>query len=215
MVKKSQQPDSSQNKVITTRVLEDVVSKASSDRVPIIDIVNAMESVGFGLIMMIFAFGIIIPTPPPFPSIIALPLVLFSSQMLRGFSAPKLPKKFANLSVKRSVLAMLVQKSSPWIHRAERFMRPRLSFMLTPNAAKVIGFFALLFSSFVLLPIPLSNFIPGLGVLIISFGLIGKDGLVILGGIVIGLIGVAISTSTLFIGFKVLHYLKDFFANLL
>ena len=70
-----------------------------------------------------------------------------------------------------------------------------------PKVAKrIIGFFVLLFSSFVLLPIPLSNFVPGLGVLIISFGLLGKDGLVIILGIVVGGFGMALSLATLMLG---------------
>ena len=66
-----------QQKIITTQVLEDVVKKSSSDRVSIADIVEAMEGVGFGLAMMIFAFGVIIPMPPPIQGIISIPLVIF------------------------------------------------------------------------------------------------------------------------------------------
>lgn len=189
-----------QHKIITTQVIEDVVNSSSSDRIPVRDLVHAMDSVGFGLVMMIFSFGIIIPTPPPFPSIISIPLVVFALQMTMGHQAPKLPKKFSKLTVKRSVLAMLVNKSSPYIRKVERILRPRLLFMTSHFADRIVGFFVLLFSSFVLLPIPLSNFIPGLGVLIISFGLLGKDGLVILLGIFIGISGIVISLAALILG---------------
>lgn len=193
-----------QHKIITTQVIEDVVNSSSSDRIPFQDLVHAMDSVGFGLVMMIFAFGIIIPTPPPFPSIISIPLVVFSMQMMIGYQAPKLPKKFAKLTVKRSVLAMLVKKSSPYIRKVERILQPRLLFMTSNIADRIVGFFVLLFSSFVLLPMPLSNFIPGLGVLIISFGLLGKDGLVIILGIFVGLAGIAISLAAILLGVEVI-----------
>lgn len=198
-------------KVITTQVIEDVVNATSSDRIPIRDLVDAMDSVGFGLAIMIFAFGIIIPLPPPFPSLIAMPLVVFSLQMIAGYSSPKLPKKFSNLSVKRTVLAMLVQKSSPYIHKVEKILRPRLLFMTSQIAERLVGVFTLLFSSFILMPIPLSNFIPGLGILIISFGLLGKDGLVVILGIVIGLMGVTISISAVIFGVEAFSYLKNLF----
>src|SRR4051812_31149607 len=106
-----------QNKIITTQIIEDIVNSNSSDRIPIRDLIDAMNAVGFGLAMMIFAFGIIIPLPPPFPSLIALPLVIFSLQMILGSRAPKLPKKFSDLSLKRSTLATLVQKSAPHIRK--------------------------------------------------------------------------------------------------
>ena len=200
-----------QGKVIATQVLEDVVNKSSSDRVPIKDLVDAMDSVGFGLAVMIFAFGLIIPLPPPFPSIISIPLVIFATQMIAGYSSPKLPKRFANLSVKRSVLAMLIQKSSPYIRKMEKILRPRLLFMTSPVAERVVGVFILIFSTFVLMPMPLSNFVPGLGVLIISFGLLGKDGLVVICGIVTGLVGVVISISAVLLGVEAFYYIKNFF----
>lgn len=202
MVKKS---------IITTQVIEDVVNKTSNDRIPIRDLVDAMESVGFGLAIMIFAFGIIIPLPPPFPSIISIPLVIFSIQMVMGYAAPKLPKRFSKLSVKRSVLAMLVQRSSPYIRKVERILRPRLAFMTTILAERIVGFFILIFASFILLPMPLSNFIPGVGILVISFGLLGKDGLITILGILIGLTGVTISISAVLLGVEALHYLKNLF----
>ena len=196
-------------KVITTQALEDVVNSSSRDRVRVKDLVEAMHSVGFGLAIMIFAFGLIIPLPPPVPSIISIPLVLFAVQMIAGYSAPKLPKRFAKLSVKRSVLAMLIKKSSPYIRKVEKILKPRISFMTSAFAERIIGVFILIFSGFVLLPMPLSNFIPGLGVLIISFGLLGKDGLVVIFGILVGIAGVAISITAVLIGVEALYYVKD------
>ena len=197
-----------QHKIITTQVIEDVVNNSSADRIPVRDLVHAMDSVGFGLVMLIFSFGIIIPTPPPFPSIISIPLFVFALQMAAGYKAPKLPEKFSKLTVKRSVLAALVNKSSPYIRKVERILKPRLLFMTSSVAERIIGVFVLLFSSFVLLPIPLSNFIPGLGVLIISFGLLGEDGLIIILGIVVGLFGMALSLAILVLG---VEFITSFF----
>jgi hypothetical protein len=198
-------------KIITTQAIEDIVNNTSSDRILVVDLVDSMQTIGFGLVIMLFAFGIIIPLPPPFPSIIALPLVVFSLQMIAGYRAPKLPKRFSNLSVKRSVLVILVQKSSPYIRKVERVLRPRLSFMILPLAERIIGVFSLVFSLFIVLPIPLSNFIPGLGILIISFGLLGKDGLVVICGIIVGTLGVIISATAILVGVEVIYYIKNFF----
>ncbi|NBV05992.1 MAG: exopolysaccharide biosynthesis protein [Proteobacteria bacterium] len=200
-----------QTKVIATQVLEDVVNKSSSDRILLRDLVSAMDSVGFGLAIMIFAFGIIIPLPPPFPSIISVPLVIFAIQMICGYNSPKLPKRFFNISVKRSVLATLIQRSSPYIRKVEKFLKPRLPFVFYRGAERVLGFFIFLFASFILLPIPLSNFIPGLGILIISFGLLGKDGLVTILGVIVGLSGIVISVAALFFGVEFFLYIKNFF----
>ncbi|MSP33836.1 MAG: exopolysaccharide biosynthesis protein [Rickettsiales bacterium] len=198
-----------QKKVIATDAIEGVVNSSSSDRLLITDLMAAMEGVGFGLALMIFAFGILIPLPPPFPSIISIPLVIFSLQMMAGFKSPKLPKRFAKLTIKRSTLATLVRKSSPYIRRVESILRPRFYFMTKPFAERVVGFFVFAFATFILLPMPLSNFIPGFGILIISFGLLEKDGLAVILGIIVGLIGIAISIAAIFLGVEALQYIKD------
>lgn len=202
-----------QTKVIATQVLEDVVNSSSADRVLVKDLVDAMDSIGFGLAVMIFAFAIIIPMPPPLPSIISIPLVIFAAQMMVGYTSPKLPKRFANLSVKRSVLAMLIRKSSPYIRRVEKILKPRLSFMFYPGMERVVGVFIFIFSTFVLLPMPLSNFVPGLGVLIISFGLLGKDGAIVILGIITGITGITISVTAsvtaVMLGVEFFHYIKN------
>jgi len=198
-----------QKKVIATDAIECVVNSSSSDRLPIADLMAAMEGVGFGLAIMIFAFGILIPLPPPFPSLISVPLVIFSLQMMIGFNSPKLPQKFSKLTLKRSTLATLVRKSSPYIMRVEKILRPRFYFMTKPFAERIIGFFVFLFSAFILLPMPLSNFIPGFGILIIAFGLLSKDGLAIIFGIAVGLIGISISVTAVFLGVEALNYIKE------
>ncbi len=202
-----------QNKIITTQAIEDVVNKSSSDRIPIGDLVDAMQAIGFGLVIMVIAFCIIIPMPPPVPSVIAIPLIIFSFQMIVGYASPKLPKRFEKYTVKRSIVAMVVKKSAPYIHKVEHILRPRLGFVTTSIGERVIGVFIFIFSSFIFFPMPLSNFIPGLGILIISFGLLGKDGLVVICGIVVGLIGIAISTTAVLLGVEALYYIKNFFLN--
>jgi hypothetical protein len=198
-------------KAIATDAIEGIVNNSSADRLPIFDLIVAMEGLGFGLAIMVFAFGIVIPLPPPVPGIISLPIVFFSLQMMAGFKSPKLPKKFAKITIKRSTLAMLVRKSTPYIRRVESVLKPRLSFMISPVAERFVGLFIFIFSTFVLLPVPLSNFVPGVGVLTISFGLVAKDGLAVLLGIIIGLTGVSISIAAVLLGVEAFQYLKDLF----
>jgi len=204
-------------KILATEILETVVKNNSSDKISINDLIASMNTGGFGLIMLIFSLPMIFPLPPPFPSIFSIPPVIFSMQMMLGFKAPKLPKKFGNMSIKRVVLANLVEKSIYYLRKAEKLLRPRLYFLSNIIFERIIGFFTFIFSVSVLLPLPLSNFIPGVGVLITSFGLVGKDGLMIITGIVIGTIGLIITISATFFGvefiFKLYHIAEHYIIN--
>ena len=200
-------------KIITTEILEDVVNKTTADKISIVDLVSAMDAGGFGLVMTIFSLPIIIPLPPPFPSFIAVPMALFSFQMMIGCKLPKLPKMLSNISVKRSILAMMVEKSSPYIKKAESFVKPRLKALSSSWFRKVIGFFCFIFSFSVLLPLPLSNFLPGMGVLITAFGLLGGDGAIIILGLFVGCLGILITAIAVFLGVEAFSMIKDFALN--
>ena len=198
-------------RVIATHKIEDFVETSKNDRVKVSDLIDAMEGSGFGLTMMIFSFALIFPLPPPLPSFVSIPLLVFSFQMMVGYKAPRLPKKLSNFTIKRSILATLVRKSTPHIVKIEKFLRPRLLFMMTIIAERVIGALIFIFAAFVIIPMPLSNFIPGLGILVISFGLLGRDGVVIFLGIFIGIIGVLVSILVFLLGFEAFYVIKDWF----
>jgi hypothetical protein len=201
-------------KVITTEILENVVSKTSADKIPIRDLIEAMDVGGFGLIMTIVSLPILIPLPPPFPSLISIPMMIFSFQLMLGFESPKLPKRFSNISIKRSILATIIEKSSPYIRKAESLVHPRLLILSDQFFKRIIGFFCFIFAMSVLLPLPLSNLIPGLGYLLASFGLLGRDGLIIILGLVVGCIGTLFTIIAVFLGVEVFNIVKDWFLQI-
>lgn len=179
-----------------TEVMEGLVNNSQSDSVTIKDLLVAFESKGFGFIIMIFAIGSMIPLPPPVPTIISIPLLIFASQMMLGYDAPRINKKLESFSIERRNLVFIISKSSPYIRKIEVLLKRRFTFMFSPIMKRVIGFFILLFALFIFLPIPLSNFIPALGIAIISLGMIQEDGVVILIGIATGLVGMLICLVT-------------------
>jgi hypothetical protein len=198
-------------RIIATHKIEDFVEASKKDRVKISDLIDSMEGSGFGLTMMIFSFGLIIPLPPPVPSLISIPLLIFAFQMMVGYNAPKLPRSLSNITIKRSILATLVRKSFPYIAKIEKILRPRLLFMMGIVAERVLGALIFIFAGFVMIPVPFSNFIPGLAILIISFGLLGRDGVVIIIGVLVGFIGVLISVLVLLMGLEVFSVIKEWF----
>jgi hypothetical protein len=58
---------------------------------------------------------------------------------------------------------------------------------------RIIGIFSFVFALSISLPLPLTNFPPGWGILIMSLGLLSKDGLTILVGMIVGTVGVGIT----------------------
>ena len=50
----------------------------------------------------------------------------------------------------------------------------------------------------VMLPLPFTNFVPAMGIAVISLGLLEEDGVTIFVGLLIGLVGLAIVAAVLF-----------------
>ncbi len=196
-------------RAVATHKIESFVENTESDRVKISDLIDSMEGAGFGLTLMVFSGALIMPLPPPLPSLVSIPLLIFAFQMMIGLKAPKLPSRFSSYTIKRSLLATTVRKSSPHIAKIEKVLRPRMLFMMTIVAERILGALIFIFAGFVIIPMPFSNFIPGLGILVMSFGLLGRDGLVIFLGIFIGFLGILVSIIVFLLGFEVFHIIKD------
>lgn len=185
-------------------VLTGVVNNHQSDRISFGDLKNALHERGFGLLMVIFSMPISLPLPipPGLTSLPAIPLLIFSIQMLMGLDSPWLPKWISNKTLKRTTLASIVETASPYLMKIEKLLKPRLSFASSRAGEKLIGLFAAVFSVSIMIPVPLTHMVPALGILVMSLGLLSKDGITIIIGMIIGTIGVCISTLVIIMGEK-------------
>jgi hypothetical protein len=185
-------------------VLEHVVSRYSADYISFEEIKIALHERGFGLLMLIFALPLSIPMPvPPGLTLIpAIPLLFFSVQMLLGKNYPWLPKWLGRKKIKRKTLALFIEAASPYLKRIEKLLRPRYSFATSSAGERVVGFFAVIFSLSIANPVPFSNLIPAIGIVLMSLGLLSKDGIPIVIGMIVGSVGVCISIAIIFFGSK-------------
>ena len=188
-----------------------------TDTISLRQIKEALHERGFGLLMVLFVIPccLPIPVPPGVPFIFSIPLLFLSLQMIAGRSDPWLPEWLAKKSFKRSSLAYMVEKAAPILQRIEVLLRPRWSFASKPRGERIVGLviFLLAFVIALPLPIPFSNFIPGIGILVMSLGLLGKDGVIIVLGMLIGSFGASLLLGVLMFGVKVIDgFISKFIA---
>ena len=132
---------------IQIKHLKKIFKKTSGkDKISIENMMKSMNAGGFGLVLMFFSFPILIPLPPPLPSLIALPLIIFSLQMMAGLTAPKLTKIISQKSIERQLVAKIIEKSSFYLHKIEKIMKPRLLFLSIGIGERFVGLLILIFS---------------------------------------------------------------------
>ncbi|MCP5275897.1 MAG: exopolysaccharide biosynthesis protein [Burkholderiales bacterium] len=193
---KEQTPQNGNNKErSTSELLENVVVVYRSETLTVGEIKNSLHERGFGVLLAIAALPLClpVPVPPGYTTFFSIPLFIFSIQMIIGMQAPWLPLWIEKKEIKRTSLEKLIAKASPWLRKIEKRLQPRLTYISVHTWERIIGIFTFVFALSISLPIPLTNFPPGWGILIMSLGLLSKDGITILIGMIVGTIGVGIT----------------------
>ena len=111
---------------------------------------------------------------------------------------PWLPAINSQRSLLRSDFQALIRRILPWLVRAERLLRPRYAVLSTPPIENVIGLLCLLLSVTLALPIPLGNTLPALAIGILALGVLEKDGLWGLAGLVAAALAATVVSGVVF-----------------
>jgi hypothetical protein len=186
-------------------------SRDKDDTVTINELMHVMHERGFGLLLIIFVLPNCIPIPAPgLVSLTALPLLFIAWQLFIGEEYPWLPKFIGKRTIRRSLLATIVAKATPVMRKVEKLMRPRLSFASSDAGERLIGACCLVYTVCIAIPLPWTNFIPGWGILFMALGLLARDGIIIMLGMLTGLAGTLLTAAILIFGKVVLHKLGLF-----
>jgi hypothetical protein len=185
-------------------LLEELVVKNSDQEYVSIDsIKSSLHEVGFYLLMILFSFPLAfpIPYPPGFTTMVGIPLLFFSVQMLFGYDSPWLPKWIGSRSVKTTTMIKMVNKAIPYFQKIEVIFKPRMSYVTSNKLTeKIIFVLSCIFSAYIILPLILVNHIVGAGVLVMFLAMINKDGLMLVTGIIIGVLGSILATLFVIFG---------------
>jgi hypothetical protein len=185
----------------TSEYLALVVAENKKAILTVGEIKDSLHARGFGILMALAALPLClpIPVPPGYTTIFSIPLFIFSIQMILGMKAPWLPVWLKEKKISTERIEKLVKKSSPWLCKIEKYLRPRITYISINVWERMVGIFSFVFAVSISIPLPLTNFPPGWGILFMSLGLLSRDGVTILIGMIIGTIGVGITMIILFL----------------
>lgn len=146
----------------------------------------------FGMLLFVSILPAFIPIPVG--GAISGPLVvLIGLQLLVGRRRPWLPKSISRRGPRRATLVRFDDRISPWLARLERLVRPRLQHVLRhPLAAMYTGLLLVFLGLLLSLPIPLTNYLFGILLLLFALAMLERDGMLMLVAWVGGTITVAV-----------------------
>lgn len=164
---------------------------APSDTVTLDWVLEKLNERAFGLFLLVLALPCCIPFLYGIPQVVALPLMFVSAQILIGRTAPWLPTKLGARTVSKAGLQSLAMRAGPWLRKIEALSKPRLTALSRRPLDRLVGLGLVVFSASILVPLPGTNSVPGIAVVIISMGLLQRDGLLIIAGLVTGTVWIA------------------------
>lgn len=185
-------------------------STHADDKVSIGELMQVLHERGFGILLVFFVLPNCVPIPAPgLVSLTAIPLLFLSWQMMMGRDYPWLPGWAYNKRFRRTLLAKIVAKASPVMRKIEKLLRHRLSFASSETGEKIVGALCFIFSLCVAVPLPWTNFIPGYGIMLMALGLLSRDGVVMIIGMIVGLLGTMVTITILLFGREFVISLMD------
>ncbi len=141
------------------------------------DILGDLQQSAFG----VFLFVAILPAFIPIPGLggaVSGPLtILIGLQMLVGLRKPWLPRFIANRGPRRGTGQRFVGKIAPLLRWLDRLLKPRLRWLLDALPAHALTGVLLVLTGLLLsLPIPFTNYLFGVILLLFALALLERDG---------------------------------------
>lgn len=177
--------------------LKDALNAFKGSHISLGDILKNIKEEGLIFLIAVISFptSIPIPTPPGFTTLFGIPLCILTIQMIYRLQAPWLPEWIAKKEIKASTFQSFILKAEPFFNKFSIFLKPRLARFTTNAMERFVGLLAFLCAISIALPILFGNAIPSAGIFIMSMGLLYKDGLTVLIGMIISIIGIIVSTA--------------------
>jgi hypothetical protein len=180
-----------------SQVLSDLAGDESRDRIAVGDLLTMLPDRALAAMLLVFALPNVLPAPPGLSAVLGTPLLFLAAQLAFGLP-PWLPRLIAERSMARTHFASVVGRAVPWLARAERLLRPRLGVLARPPLEHVVGLVCLMLALILFLPIPLGNMLPALAICLLALGVLERDGVWILAGLLTAIASVTVVWGVLY-----------------
>lgn len=173
----------------------------------------------FGFLLVLLSLPSALPVPAPGYSVpFGILIVSLAVQFATGRQEPWFPRFIRQRHIGLNQTQKILSAGLPWLKRLESLSRPRMTYIcISPVGRIILGCAIALMGLSMMIPLPLTNTFPAIGVFIVGFSLIEDDGLVGLAGLAVCALAAVVSTTLVtayFIGgFKLVEAVIDQLRN--
>ena len=167
--------------------LKDLLREAGGRSLSLRELEEILQGRGFALMILLLALPFAFPIAIPGLSIPFGIVILFMGLRIAMGRKPALPEFILSRQVKYALLERIVNLGLKICSRMEKVVRPRMHFLQRwPGMTNLIGAGIASGGLLLCLPlpplIPFSNTIPAVAILMLTAGMVERDGLLVLAG---------------------------------
>lgn len=181
------------------------------------EIVGFFHERGFGFLLFLFALPAALPLPGLGINLfIAAPLLFLTLQQAVGRHSIWLPRRVSERTISRERLAGFIDMAEPLLRRFEFLIAPRLGSVTQRPFSNLIGVCGVVMALCILVPLPLTNTVPAMGIALMALGVLMRDGLAVIAGMLTGLLWIALLVAVVMaLGLEGIEAMKAFIKGMI
>ena len=160
----------------TTELLQSAFDAHTGDTVTLGDFLDPLGERAFGFLILILALPNFIPAPIGVGGVMGVLVIYVGGQMLLGFQHPWLLRSMREHGMSRKRVEKFVARLTPLLRWLEHVCRPRLEALTRQPAHRVSGLLLVATGVLLALPIPFTNYVFGVLLVLYAVALIERDG---------------------------------------
>lgn len=171
-----------------TRLSEDlkhIIDNAGGKSITLQRIIEVLHGRGLNILVFLLALPFCVPIPLPGFSTLFGAALMFLGLRISLRQHPWLPKRLLQREIPYSTLTKFIRAALPVTTRLEKVIHPRLKFFNRWATFTALNGLIITSSAFLLtlpIPVPFTNTLPALSIVLTAAGMIEEDGAVIVTG---------------------------------
>ncbi|RZA35267.1 MAG: exopolysaccharide biosynthesis protein [Lysobacteraceae bacterium] len=177
----------------TRAVLDAFAQGDPDDHLRLGDLLSGLRQTAFGMLLFVAVLPAFIPIPGVAGAISGPLVALIGLQLLVCLRKPWLPGFLARRGPHRKSMMKFRDMMARWLRWLEKLVRPRMESVLDhPVASAFTGLLLILLGVLLALPIPFTNYLFGVLLLLFVFALLERDGALMLVAWLAGAIAIVV-----------------------
>ncbi|MBT9293034.1 exopolysaccharide biosynthesis protein [Prosthecodimorpha staleyi] len=184
-----------------SRRLHGLAESLNAETIGLGELVDRLGHAGFGFFLLILTVIVLIPIPGPIGMVLGVVIGFVALQLLVGARRLWLPDFMRRRHIPAAPLKAMLVRIIPKLAWVEAFLKPRRWPQLTGFGARsLLAVPVLLMGATITLPIPLGNFVPAFALMAVALGLIIRDGLAVIAGLVLAVLAIVWTAALITVG---------------